>query len=269
MKTVVNVLVCTRSLTLILAAALAPLLGTTARAGSVVLDFGISSSGPSASLAYSGGASDLVGTGIVTSDVLGTNTPLNDGVDRAIQGGVLSFTSGTLTSSDSTNWFFGVGPAQGLSITGGVSSIGINDPATVLLSGQIQSAHVTEVSGVFLLSVAAFLDTVDTALAASYGLPGGGSQWNGSFVVNSIAAATPSDGFSAGLVLGGDILTSVPEPSSLILGARGSLTALGSGMLARRARGKRPRFEHALPKLGKVITESAAPVPGSNQVQSS
>jgi hypothetical protein len=210
--------------------------GTSARA-QPSLDFDVPLSTVGTSISYAGGAAPLVGSGIAVDFVTGSGTPLSDGVAAAIQGGTLSFTTGSSTGSDSNDWYFGAGPIGGLSITGGISSLGIA-AGTTLLSGTISSASVQDVGNVFQVSVAVFFNTVNTTLANSYGLPGGSFPWGGTFaLVSTGLTASPPSGFTVNRVDSGNVVTTVPEPSSLAIAGIGAAGLLGYGWRRRKTLG--------------------------------
>ncbi len=180
---------------LALAAGLALGVGTPARAGST-LDFTVPASNPGASISYAGGATDLVGTDITITQVQGLNTPMNNLVTEAITSGSLNFTSGAFTGNVGTNeWDFGAGAAGGITITGGISSLGIADGST-LLSGTIESAKAFVAAGTFKVGISAFFANVNDTLASSYGLSGG-ATWSGNFNITFNADGLAPDSFSS------------------------------------------------------------------------
>jgi hypothetical protein len=222
-----------------LAAALALLGSTSLRAAGPDLDFTVPSSNPGAAISYAGGANPLVGTGITITQVEGDSTPANNLVVQAITGGLLNFTTGNLTGSTATSWSFGAGPAGALTITGGIAGLGIAAGST-LLSGTIQSATVTSGGGNnFEVAISLFSNTVNSTLAAFYGLQGGSFPWSGNFNIGfqTSSAATPPGAFStspSGAVKSGDVITTpVPEPSTMAIAGLGAIGFIGFGLRRR------------------------------------
>jgi hypothetical protein len=214
-----------------LAAGLALLGGSTAWAQT--LDFTVPAVNPGASISYDG-STDLVGTGIRITDVTGESTPLNNLITQLITGGVLTFNTGKLTSftTSPATWSFGGGGANSILITGGMSTPSIPG-GTTLLSGTVESATVTEGGGNFKVAVAAFFNTINSTLAGYYGVPTTG--WSGNFNIGFNAAGTPPGAFSSTNVSSGDVITSVPEPSSLAIAGLGALGMIGVGLRRRTA----------------------------------
>jgi hypothetical protein len=213
---------------------------TPAFAAIPALDFGVPGSNPGAVISYAGGATPLVGTNITVANVLGLDTPLNDLDLLTISNGKLNFTTGNWTSSPTINdWeFASPGPVGGLTIVGGIASLGIAN-GTALLTGQIKGANVSQVgSSAFKVAIAFFINTVDATLAAHYGLLGGASYtWTGDF---NIGFSCPSPcsapgAFTSSRVTSGDVITSpVPEPSTMAVAGLGALGLIGYGIRRRR-----------------------------------
>lgn len=207
-----------------------------------ILDFGVvAPNPPTASISYAGGASPLVGTGIVVDEVVGIDTPLNNGVVRALTSGLLTFTTGPLhTFIPGTGmplptpdlWEFkGGGP---ITISG---DDGLGPGNRTLLSGTILAATVVAplAGGTFKVAVAAFFNTVDPVLAAYYGLPDEGERYTGTFNLQFNAVTQPDKSFTSSVVLSGDITTSpAPEPGTLALAG----VAVVGGIVWRRRRGR-------------------------------
>jgi len=225
-----------RKMIFALAAGLALFGGTSAWAQK--LDFSVPAGG-SGSISYAGGATDLTATGIGVASVLPTGTPLHSGVSLPYTPlGTLAFSSGAYTStgSSSTVWNFLGGGA--ITISGTLTP---NPPDTgTQLSGTVQSATVTNVSGVFDLAVTVFVNTIDATLATYLGVPTTG--WSGALHIDFNPASTntsPSTGtaFASTSVGSGDVVTSVPEPSSLAIAGLGGLGLIGFGLRRRKALG--------------------------------
>lgn len=189
-----------------------------------LVDFTVPASNPGASISYAGGANPLVGSNIRITEVTGLGTPLNDLVSQAVTSGVLNLTSGNFTgSSGSGNWQFGVGPVNGITITGAVPGAGIGS-STTLLQGTILSASVTAGAGNFKVAVDAFINTIDPTLASYYGVLVNAA---GSFNIGFQAPGTAPGAFSSTRVTSGDVLsTAVPAPGFLVLLCSGGAASL-------------------------------------------
>jgi hypothetical protein len=221
-----------RKMIFALAAGLALFGGTSAWAQS--LDFTVPGLNPGASISYAGGATDLVASNITITTVQGLGTPLNNLVITALTNGLLNFTSGAFAGVVGTEWTFGGGGAGSITISA-------TGPASVLpsplLTGQILNAQVTGSGGGFHVAIAAFVNTIGTGLASLYGVPTTG--WSGNL---NIGFTTP-DGpvapaaFNSSLVSSGDVLCTVPEPSTMAIAGLGGLGLIGYGLRRRKAMG--------------------------------
>jgi hypothetical protein len=205
--------------------ALLALVGMTASVqAQPTVDFTVPASNPGASMSYAGGASPLVGTNIRITEVTGLGTPLNNLVSQAVTSGVLNLTTGNFVgSSGPGNWQFGVGPVDGITITGAVPGAGIAW-STTLLHGTILSASVTAGSGNFKVAVDAFIDTIDATLASYYGVL---ANATGNFNIGFQAPGTAPSAFSSTSVTSGDVIsTAVPAPGFLVLLCSGGAASL-------------------------------------------
>ena len=208
------------------------LVGTAAFADS--LDFNIA--GPATgTVSYNGSGGPLVGSGISVNTVTGVSTSANTGIALALTGGTLGWTTGNLTGTTATSWSFGGGGVSSLTLTGGISSLGIAS-GTTLLSGFWGTASVFSLGNNFNIAGATFFDYVNPTLAAYFG-ESSASAWNGNFNISFAASGAPPAGFASSQVFSGDVVTTapVPEPASaalLILGLFGiAALALGRSRL--------------------------------------
>jgi len=186
-----------------------------AQASPVILDFNMNASHPSgASISFTPGGC-LVGENIgvdYVQDLSGTYT------DYSIAGAVLSFNTGTLTSSTSNTWNFGGGG----SIV--VQGVGTDSLIHKWLEGSFSSARVEIEGGIFKVVIASFIDKKDKDLLAHFGLPDD-TEFTGYMNLSFLATGTPPGGFTSITVGSGDIINisstgEVPIPPTVwLLGA--------------------------------------------------
>lgn len=193
-----------------------------------MLDFNISAHSPNVgSIKYTTVGGALTGIGVKPDNVTGLNTPLNNGATGVCVGCTLNFTTGALTSTTGSQWFFGGGGSivlkGGIDFDGGGLG-GPNDVAagTTLLNGTFTIADVEALGPTFKVSIAVFSDVKDPTLLAFYGLPSN-IPYDGNFNISFMATGSPPGTFASTQVLSGDVVNSpTPEPGSMIL--------LGSGL---------------------------------------
>lgn len=193
-----------------------------------VLDFGMIA--PAAGgVSFVSGTNPLVGTGIQIANVVGLITPVNQGVTRNIFGGDLEFTTGNLSGSDASHWYF-YNSGGTITLHGGVdlNNNGVIDAGdiplgTLLFSGTFVKAEVSSADSTKVF-ISLFSDTKNRDLLNFYGLAGkAGDVWSGTSNLSFLASGSPPNGFTSTSMLSGDIPDKAPEPTTLIL--------LGSGLL--------------------------------------
>ncbi|MCX6621811.1 MAG: PEP-CTERM sorting domain-containing protein, partial [Acidobacteria bacterium] len=204
-------------------------------ASATYIDYGIPGGNPG-TIDYSIAGGTLVGANIGVNTLIGLDTPANDHVSRTCVNCKLSFETGN---------FAGAGSVGGLSALlfapGGfiklIGSVDLNnnfiidgaDPDNVnLLDGEFTQdvAVVALGGGGFRVLIGQFQDTQNAAISGFYGMPTG-QKYTGninlSFISNPPAL---NKTFSTNTMGSGDILNTVPEPSSMLLMGLG-LVALG------------------------------------------
>jgi hypothetical protein len=155
----------------------------------------------------------LKGVNIDVDSVVGSTTPLNNGVEVKCIGCVLTFTTGNLTSTDSSSWNFG--PGGSITLIGGVdlngnSILDAGDvPAgSVLFSGPfVGSTTVQRFSGSFRLLAGAFEDRKDPTLLAFFGLSN--VLLDGGINLSFNATSIPPGTFTSTTVFSGNALNCV------------------------------------------------------------
>ena len=224
-------------------------------AGAVLLDFNMDASHPAGvTISYAGGANPLIGTMISVDTVLGIDTPANDTIVRHLVGGLLSFTTGNFTSSNTNNWFFG--PGGTITLTGGVdldndNVLGLGDiPAgTTLLTGHFEDVPDVISIGRFKIVGASGSDTKDGQLAAFYGLSASGVSGAYGLNLAFFSSASPGQAFTSHQVLSGDLVNEIPvipEPSSALLFALG-LLGVRPGRRRRRSSARPAAHDRLIP----------------------
>ena len=201
------------------------------------LDFKVPTRNSLAWISYLPGSGKLVGTGISITEVEGVDTPLNDGLSEQISRGALSFTTGKLIDRPNSNeWDFGAGPVDGMTVVGGISSLGVRRNSTLVM-GQVENAKVVKVGRRLEVSASVLVDTVNSKLASHYGLAGGDHLMVGDFrhflLCDDVASRLF---FGAGVQSGNLNAAPLPEPSSLAIATLGGLGMIGFG-LWRKSRG--------------------------------
>lgn len=197
-----------------------------------ILDFAVGFPTPG-SISYAGGPTPLVGTNIQVDNVIGGDTPSNNGVLLVLSNATLKFTTGNFSGSTANTWDFSGGGA--ISLVGGVPALLIPD-GTTLFSGSFLPAMVATLGTTFKIAGAAFSDLKNPDLVAFYGLPSGIS-YAGNFNISfNTAASSPPAAFSSTSLLSGDITnTPIPEPASL--------TLVGSAMIGLASFARRRLFK--------------------------
>src|SRR5690606_28807543 len=169
---------------------------------------------------YTGGNSPLEGSGVTLDLVIGTGTPDNDGVPALCINCVLNFVTGDFLVGDGTAYVFDGGGS--FTITGGVDLTGnglLGDPGdivagTSLLSGAfVGQQYVLLDAGFSALQLSLGSSSVDTGLSAYYGLAAFGG--NTLLLAEFVGVGEAPGPFVSTSISG--VLTSVPEPTSLVL----------------------------------------------------
>jgi hypothetical protein len=189
-----------------------------------------------ASINYATSGGGLVGSKIRITEVTGEGT--TPGFPAAgsvvpITGGILNFTSGAFTGTSGGEWVFGMGAPGSITITGSGPGIG----SGVLLTGRILEADVTGSKKNFHVAIGAFVNTISSALAAYFGVPAGpGMPWSGNLNIGFTTSGKPiaPGTFNSINVSSGDVITSIPEPSSLAIAGLGGVGLIGYGLRRRR-----------------------------------
>jgi hypothetical protein len=224
---------------LTLAVALAMGLWAAARAQAAPnLTFTLTPQGGDGRISYAGGNTPVVGTDLQVSAVSGLGTPSHPNGALAIDGGKLSFSTGTntvMTQGASGEWTFNNGGR--IELDGAIATLGI--PAgTKLLTGNFTNATTIKAlgSGDLKIQGGVFFNVVDPTLAAYYGLPTGGTLYLGGLSTLFTAPTGPTGAFnSSGLTSGSVTTEPVPEPGTLAVFA--ALATGGIALLHRRRAG--------------------------------
>jgi hypothetical protein len=192
------------------------------------IDFTVSQFQTGASISFAGGATPLVGTNLVITEVGGIGTPLNSGPGGVlpITNGLLNFTSGNFVAVDPSHWDFeGGGP---ITITGSI----LGSPVELLMEGTLSGARVfAPDSNNFSVVRLTFTDTKDFQyfdLLDYFGISGistlVGSANLGFFQASP--AAVPPDAFASNQVGSGDV-HNLPVPPAVWLFGSGLLGLVG------------------------------------------
>ena len=147
---------------------------------------------------YLGGATSLIGAGIEIGTVTGAGVPTNDGITDAITGGVLSFTTGALSSYSAGVYLFGpggtitvTGSGPGCTTVGGCAAHAGNIASgPTLMTGSLVSA--TFIGNSIKLVLANGADTKDPYLVQYFGLRPGATTWEFSGTVHTTTAVIDS-----------------------------------------------------------------------------
>ncbi len=192
-----------------------------ANAGATAIDFTVAAAN-SGTISYATLNGDLTGVNITVNEVQEI-TPL--GASYPVTNGVLSFTTGVLTSTTDNSWIFDGGT---ITLTGTVDGV-----TGTLLTGDISSVTVYDVGGTFRIAGAVFFDTKNEAFLKLWDLGElAGLTWDGNFNISFYATGgLPPSTFESTSVFSGDVINNIPEPATLLLLGVGML---GLGFVSRR-----------------------------------
>ena len=192
-----------------------------------ILDFAVSAPTPG-TLAYAGGSTPLIGSGIQVDSVVGLGTALNNYISFNVIGGVLDFTTGASTG----DWEWGGGAESSITLVGGIdiNNDNVADFSGTLLSGTFGETQVSYQGYTFQIVGASFTDFKLPALLDLYGLPKfmeDGStplSYDGNLNINFTGSySTDGAAFASETLLSGDVTNTaasvapVPEPATLLL----------------------------------------------------
>jgi len=197
----------------------------------ITLDFGTGLSGAGGTLTYTAGGV-LSGTNIRIGALTVGGAPVNNGVYLVygslpsagsafipgLTSGVLTFTSGSLLSIDSSGvYHFGGGGT--ISIVGYLPGItGSSGSPVTLLSGNFVGATYNPATGGAALYVSSGTDIKDPTLLAYFGIPTGTPFLFSGTVHTNTPTYSSGGSFTAGAQASTNILnTAVPEPGSMML----------------------------------------------------
>jgi hypothetical protein len=175
------------------------------------IDFVIEAPHPDGiAVSWWGGASPLTGLNISVTGIQGDRS---DDDFLGITGGLLSFTTGPLTSYDNTSWHFESG--GNIALTGGVSALGIASPDTLLLWGSFSEVSVLKVDTRFKVILASSYNELNADVANFFGVS---DPYVGSLNLSFFSNESPGQPFTATSLQGGQIeATSVPVPAAFWL----------------------------------------------------
>jgi hypothetical protein len=214
-----------RKIAIIMAMALVLCGAVALSAQAFVLDFNVTSPSNGTGT-YAGGANPFIGANIKVLNIVGIDTPLNQGVSVPIFNGVLAFTTGNFVKIDGTEYDFGAGGS--ITVNGAIPTVTGNVTSHLLMSGSFIPNAAGEVPELEPgtpgpLFSADFTDTKYNPLLAYFGIPDNPTLF-GSINLRFNGALNP-DGFSL-TSLSGDV-TNVPVPPSALLFGSGLLGLVG------------------------------------------
>ena len=208
------------------------------------IDFNISSP-TTGSIAYAGGASPLVGTGIDVDSAVGiNNTPLLNNVTLSCYSCLLSFTTGGLASAVpsafGTQYIFTGGGSIALFGSVDTNNNSVRDAGdvggmagTTLFSGFFGgNPVVVNFTGIgFNVLAAAFTSFVHSGLTNTFGISQPGGYYGN--INLSFFGTSRGGGFASTSMGSGNVFATTPEPASLLL--MGTIL-IGCGLVRKRTR---------------------------------
>jgi hypothetical protein len=196
----------------------ATFLGGQARAA--MISFTLDAQGGNSRISYGGGVLPLEGKNLGVVSLKGIGTSAHAGETIGVEKGSFTFATGpsvdTNKSGPLTMWNFGSGGS--LTLTGGVPSLNIPD-GTPLLTGTFNGVSKVvplDANADLKMEGGAFVNVVDSRLAAYLGMPTKGVQYTGG-VSTYFAAPGCAPGAILSTVFSSGTLTTqpVPEPGTL------------------------------------------------------
>lgn len=190
------------------------------QATAAMISFTLDAQGGNSRISYGGGGSPLEGKDIGVVSLKGIGTPVHAGDTIAVEKGSFTFTTGPSADTNKSGplimWNFGSGGS--LTLAGGIPSLNIPD-GTPLLTGTFNGvSKVVPLDGNADLKMdgGAFVNVVDSRLAAYLGLPTKGVKYTGGVSTYFAAPGSAPGAILSTVFSSGTVTTQpVPEPGTL------------------------------------------------------